>query len=94
MDWMSWVLVKLLPYLGIDSQQGSLCITHAASSPALALKNLDPDAKDGTVGAKFLNRIWECEPMPQTRHPGCRAMVWDFVDGELGLGEKGLLEGL
>lgn len=89
-----WILTKLLPHVGITAQQGSLTITNAASSPALALENLKPDPKDGIVGAKFMNRIWECEPMPQTRHPECREMVWDFVDEELKLGEKNLLTGL
>ncbi len=78
------MLIKLLPYLGIDSQQGGSCITNAASSPGLALKSLDPDEKDGIVGARFLNSIWECELTPQTRHPGCRAMVWALLMGSRG----------
>jgi len=86
-----WVLTKLLPIFGITAQQGSLCIVNGASSPALALENLKPDPKDGIVGAKFMNRIWECTPMPHTRHPECRRMVWDFVEKELNLGEKGLI---
>lgn len=94
MSFAEWLLAKLLPYVGIDAQQGSLCIVNAASSPALALEKLKPDPQDGIVGAKFMNRIWEYTPMPQTRHPGCRNMVWEFVDEELKLGENGLLEGL
>lgn len=94
MGWGEWLLGMLLPYVGIDAQQGSLCIVNGASSPALGLSELSPNKKDGIVGAKFMNRIWECEPMPQTRHEGCRKMVWEFVDGEAKLEEKGLLEGL
>lgn len=89
-----WLLQKFLPVFGITAEQGSLCIVNAASSPALALENLTPDPKDGIVGAKFMNRIWECTPMPHTRHPECRKMVWDFVEKELGLGQKGLVTGL
>jgi NAD(P)-dependent dehydrogenase (short-subunit alcohol dehydrogenase family) len=94
MSWGEWLLGKLLPYLGINAQQGSLCITNAASSPELSLVALKPDPKDGIVGAKFMNRIRECTPMPHARHEGCRRMVWEFVDEELKLSEKGLLEGL
>jgi NAD(P)-dependent dehydrogenase (short-subunit alcohol dehydrogenase family) len=89
-----WLLQKFLPWVGITAQQGSLCIINGASSPALALENLKPDEKDGIVGAKFLNRIWECTPMPHTRHPECRKLVWDFVGKELELQQKGLLTGL
>lgn len=95
MSWGEWILSKLLPYVGINAQQGSLCISNAASSPALALTSLQPDPKDGVVGAKFMNRIWECTPMPQTRHAGCRKMVWNFVNDELKLKDStGLLAGL
>lgn len=94
MSWGEYILSKLTPYLAITPQQGSLCITNGASAPELALKNLKPDSKDGIVGARFVNRIWDCVPMPQTRHPQCRKMVWDFVDEELKLSAKGLSEGL
>lgn len=89
-----WVLQALLPHVGITAQQGSLCIINAASDPALALDILKPNSASGIVGGKFMNRIWECVPMPQTQHPGCRRMVWDFVDKELNLNNKGLLSGL
>ena len=88
------LLQVLLPYLGITAQQGSLCIINGASDPALALDALKPDPKDGIVGAKFINRIWECVPMPHTRHPECRKMVWDYVTKELNLEKKGVLTGL
>ncbi|KFY41400.1 hypothetical protein V494_03020 [Pseudogymnoascus sp. VKM F-4513 (FW-928)] len=94
MSWEEWILSKLMPYLGINAQQGSLCISNAASSPELDLRALRPDPKDGIVGAKFMNRIWETTPMPQTRHAGCRKMVWDFVNDELKLEGSGLLAGL
>jgi NAD(P)-dependent dehydrogenase (short-subunit alcohol dehydrogenase family) len=93
-SWGEWLLQKLLPWAGITAQQGSLCIINGASNPALALENLKPDPRDGIVGAKFMNRIWECVPMPQTRHPECRKLVWDFVDKELELDQKGLVVGL
>jgi len=88
-----WLLQKLLPHLGITAQQGSLCLVNGASDPKLALEGMET-GEDGIVGARFINRIWDCKPMPQTRHPGCRRLVWDFVDRELKLGEKELLVGL
>jgi len=94
MSFGEWFLGKLLPYVGITAQQGSLCITNAATNPAWGLDALKPDPEDGIVGAKFLNRVWECESMPHTRHPECRKMVWEFVDEELKLGDQGLLKGL
>ncbi|TVY35302.1 Retinol dehydrogenase [Lachnellula subtilissima] len=87
-DWGEWICMKLMPYVGISAQQGSLCIANAASSPDLAMENLKADPKDGIIGAKFMNRIWDFTPMPHTRHPECRRMVWDFVDKELKLGRK------
>lgn len=92
MAWGEWVLNMLLPYVGISAQQGSLCIVNAATTPSLKYEALREE--DGIRGAKFLNRIWEFEPMPQTRHAGCRKMVWDYVSDELKLNERKLLEGI
>ncbi|KAE9376393.1 NAD(P)-binding protein [Stipitochalara longipes BDJ] len=77
-SWIAGVLKFLLNHYAIDSQQGSLAITHAATAV---------DA----VGGKYNNRIWNAVPMPQTKDPGCRRKVWEFVNEELKLEEKGLL---
>jgi NAD(P)-dependent dehydrogenase (short-subunit alcohol dehydrogenase family) len=87
-------VVKIAAYfLGINSQQGSLCILNAATSPEAGP---DPDAqgvgeKGGKGGGRYFNRIWEDEPMPHTRDPDCRHRVWRKVNDELKLSEKGLL---
>jgi len=99
--WVAWAFAVFLGYIGIDSFQGSLAITNAATAPewgAEAPEAQLPDAavekKQGRGGGKFINRIWEEEPMPQTRHPECRRQIWEFVNKELGLQEKGLLNEL
>ncbi|KAH7333103.1 hypothetical protein BKA65DRAFT_459736 [Rhexocercosporidium sp. MPI-PUGE-AT-0058] len=77
----------LMHIVGITSQQGSLAIINAATSPEWSLER-------SAGGATFANRIWKAKPMPQTKDPGCRKKVWDFVGEELKLKERGLLEGL
>ncbi|CZT04833.1 hypothetical protein WAI453_007643 [Rhynchosporium graminicola] len=77
----------LMHYVGIDSQQGSLAIINAATNPEWSLQR-------SGGGGTFANRIWMAKPMPQTKDPGCRRQVWDFVGEELKLKSKGLLEGL
>ncbi|KAN0116769.1 NAD(P)-binding protein [Hyaloscypha variabilis] len=77
-SWFATVVRFLLKHYAVDSQQGSLAITHAAT------------VKKAGVGGYF-NRIWEAVPMPQTKNPECRRRVWEFVDEELKLEERGLL---
>lgn len=76
------VLGVLLKWVAISEQQGSLAILNAATG------------ERWKVGGRYANRIREETPMPQTRNSGCRRRVWEFVNGELRLGEKGLLGGL
>lgn len=78
---LDWLLVTLLGWLGIDSQQGSLAIVNAATSPELGLKADGADEFRG--GARYLNRIWVDEPSPYTRNSTSRKEVWDFIVGEL-----------
>jgi NAD(P)-dependent dehydrogenase (short-subunit alcohol dehydrogenase family) len=88
-------VVKIAAYfLGIDSQQGSLSILNAATSPEAGP---DPDVqgvgeKGGKGGGRYFNRIWEDEAMPHTRDPDCRHRVWRKVNDELKLSDKGLLD--
>lgn len=79
MSWLAWGLKVLLRYVGIDAQQGSLAITHAATVVEFG------------SGGRYYNRIWDATPMPQTRHPECRRQIWQFVGKELMLEDKGLL---
>jgi len=79
-SWVEKVLRFLLDWYAIDSQQGSLAITSAATA-------------EGGAGG-YRNRIWEAVPMPQTRSLNCRRKVWEFVNEELKLGDKGLLREL
>ena len=73
--------IELLGWIGIDSRQGSLAIVNAATSSELGLKADAADEFRG--GAKYLNRVWEEEASPYTRHPSSRKEVWDFIVGEL-----------
>jgi len=94
--WGNWLLGALLNYVGIDAQQGSLAITNTATAPEWGLKQHAPNGggKFGGEGARYSNRIWDETPAPQTKHPGCRLAIWNFVADELKLEKKGLLTGL
>lgn len=74
-------LGALVVCFGIDSQQGSLAITYAATGNS-----------DGKAGGRYINRIWGQEAMPQTMHPDCRDKIWEYVNKVLKLDEKGLLK--
>lgn len=74
-------------YFGVNPQQGSLAILQAATAKECAV-----EMKGGQGGGRYFNRIWPAEPMPQTTSPVCRKEIWDFVDEELRLSEKGLLD--
>jgi hypothetical protein len=89
------LLEFLLKYVGIDSQQGSLAITNAATAAEWGQKYApDGGGKMCGGGGRYANRIWEEEPMPQTSHPECRREIWEFVNKELKVEERGLLTGL
>jgi hypothetical protein len=93
---MEWFLGILLKFIGIDAQQGSIAITYPATSPEwgaeLEIQSVDTKGRKG--GGNFVNRIWQEEPMPQTKDPKCRHEVWEFVGKELKLQERGLLNEL
>ncbi|KAF7542392.1 hypothetical protein G7Z17_g11616 [Cylindrodendrum hubeiense] len=78
--------------LAITPQQGSLAIVNAVTSPALG-----PDPKiqgvgspDGKGGGHYINRIWVAEAMPYCDDENARQEVWEKIDEELSLEEKGL----
>ncbi|KAL2015267.1 hypothetical protein VTK56DRAFT_5923 [Thermocarpiscus australiensis] len=85
-DPLSWLLITLLGWFGIDSRQGSLAIVNAAISSELGLKADGADEFRG--GAKYLNRIWEEEASPYTRDSSSRKEVWDFIAGELDMEKR------
>lgn len=92
--WKQYLLKTLAYFRAIDSQQGSLAITHAATAPECG-----PDMKlqgvgdsEGKGGGRYFNRIWEDEAMPHTKDPDCRMRVWRKVNDELKLQETGLLD--
>jgi hypothetical protein len=93
MSWMEWGLNSLLDYVGINAQQGSLCITNAATASSWGLdqRELGKPGISAKVGGRYSNRIWDETPMPQTKDESCRRIVWQFVNKELNLEEKGLL---
>ena len=78
------ILNLLLTSYAIDSQQGSLAITNAATNPQLTPQN----------GGKYFNRIWEAPHRPYCDDADARQRLWDKLDEALGLGSKGLLKGL
>jgi NAD(P)-dependent dehydrogenase (short-subunit alcohol dehydrogenase family) len=91
---ISYVLKCMAYYLGINSQQGSLAILNAATSPEAGA---DPKIQGigdlkGKGGGRYFSRIWEEEAMPHTRDPDCRQRVWRKVNDELKLQDKGLLD--
>ncbi|KAI1339200.1 hypothetical protein F5Y15DRAFT_423902 [Xylariaceae sp. FL0016] len=94
--WFSRIIQYLRPYTAITPQQGSLALTHAATSPEFGP---DPSKQhigspNGRGGGKYINRIWEASPKSCCRDPDARAKLWSKVAEELHLHEKGLLDGL
>ncbi|KAF4768127.1 hypothetical protein N7455_012548 [Penicillium solitum] len=86
----------LLRYFAINSQQGGLAISHAATA-----LEFGPDPKkqgvgveNGRGGGKYINRIWEGPAKSHCNDQEARSRLWVKVDEELGLQEKGLLAGL
>lgn len=88
-----WLLNSFLDSVGIDAQQGSLTITYAATAPECGPDPLtqNADGAAGKGGGRYFNRIFEAEPMPQTKDPECRRQIWQLVADELKLEERGLL---
>lgn len=80
-------LNSLVETFGIDAQQGSLAIVRAATAKECAVAK-----RGGEGGGRYFSRIWPAVPMPQTTDPGCRKMLWERMDEELGLKKKGLLD--
>lgn len=76
-----FVIKTAASFLAINSQQGSLAITHTATS-----------ADAGKSGGRYFNRIWEQDSMPHCHDRDARLRVWRKVNEELGLQEKGLLD--
>ena len=97
-SWISWIQEKITQFLasrvGINSQQGSLAILHAATSleagPDPTIQGAGKEGGKG--GGRYFNRIWEDESMPHCEDPDCRSRVWRKVNEELKLSEKGLLD--
>jgi NAD(P)-dependent dehydrogenase (short-subunit alcohol dehydrogenase family) len=88
-------VLKAAAYLfGINAQQGSLCILHAATALDAGP---DPEVqgvgeKGGKGGGRYFSRIWEETPMPHTKDADCRQRVWRKVNDELKLQSLGLLD--
>ncbi len=79
------ILQFLVRYLAITPQQGSVAITHAATNPELS-----PGPK-GRGGGKYINRVWDAQPMPHCADAMARSRLWVKLDEELHLQDKGLL---
>lgn len=86
----------LLRYVAIDSQQGGLAISHAATSLEFGPdpKKQGVGAENGGGGGKYINRIWEGPAKSYCNDPEARSRLWVKLDEELSLQEKGLLTGL
>ena len=98
-SWLGRVVVIISRYvgkLGIDPQQGSLAITHAATAQECgsALEALGDGGQVGRGGGRFFNRIWEEDPMPHAKSSECRRQIWEYVSSKLKLEEKELLRDL
>ncbi|EPS29927.1 hypothetical protein PDE_04877 [Penicillium oxalicum 114-2] len=93
-DLPTHVLKLLLRFFAITPQQGSLAITHAATSPELGP---DPHtqrvgAPNGRGGGKYINRIWEAPARSICYDAEARSAIWTKLDEELKLRDKGLLD--
>lgn len=90
------VALALVTRFTIDPEQGSNCITHAATAPEAgsdpALQGIG--ASEGRGGGRYWDQTYEVEPHPYVRDRDARGRVWRKAAEELKLAEKGLLEGL
>jgi hypothetical protein len=87
-------LKSIRHYFAITPQQGSIAITHVATSPEFGP---DPNkqgvgAPNGRGGGKYINRIWEAPAQSYCNDRDARLRLWTKLDAELHLQEKGLLE--
>jgi NAD(P)-dependent dehydrogenase (short-subunit alcohol dehydrogenase family) len=86
----------LAGFVGVTAEQGSYCIQNAATSlnagPNPTIQGVG--ASGGKGGGRYFNRIWEEVAMPHAADPDARLRVWRKLNEELGLEQKGLLEGL
>jgi NAD(P)-dependent dehydrogenase (short-subunit alcohol dehydrogenase family) len=84
------VFFKFMGYFfGITSQQGGLALVNAATNPELS-----NSTGAGQGGGKFLNRIWEWPQNPLCSDVAKRRVLWDRVNHDLHLEDKGLLNWL
>lgn len=90
---VQFILQLMAAYMGVNAEQGSYCIRRAATSddagPNPEVQGVG--VKGGKGGGRYFNRIWEEENMPYNRDDEARLRVWQKVDDELHLTEKGLL---
>ncbi|KAH7153358.1 hypothetical protein EDB81DRAFT_453845 [Dactylonectria macrodidyma] len=88
------VMKRLAGTLAITSQQGSIAIVNAATSPEFGP---DPNvqgvgAPGGKGGGHYINRIWLAKPMPYCADEAARLALWTKVVEVLRLKEKGLYD--
>ena len=94
-SWRKEIVLKAMAWIyAIDTQQGSVAITNAATSVDAGP---DPEVQGvgqegGKGGGRYFNRITEEVPMPHTKDQDARLRVWRKVNDELRLQEKGLLD--
>lgn len=93
-DGSGLVLNFLLRYVAITPQQGSLAITHAATSPVFGPdpKKQGVGVENGRGGGLYINRIWEAPSQWHCADLDARSRLWVKLDEELHLEEKGLLD--
>ena len=86
-------LKLLLRYYAITPRQGSMAITHAATSPELGPdpKKQNVGSSNGQGGGKYINRIWEAPPKYECSDPDAKSKLWTKLNEELRLQEKDLL---
>ena len=82
LPWKTKLLQTLAWVLGINSQQGSLALLHAATSDEAALGS--SGGQEGmSGGAKYFNRLDEADPMPHTKDKDARLRIWRKAAEEL-----------
>ncbi|QIX02442.1 hypothetical protein AMS68_007959 [Peltaster fructicola] len=86
----------LASLLAINTEQGSYCIRHVATSleagPDPATQGVGEFGGKG--GGRWFNRIWEQPNMPHNHDEDARLRVWRKAAEEIHAKEKGLLDGL
>jgi NAD(P)-dependent dehydrogenase (short-subunit alcohol dehydrogenase family) len=87
-DPLASILKFLLNWFGIDSAQGSVAITNAATGAQYGLRPAGEKGDELRGGARYINRVWEDEPNPYVWNAAYRKDVWDFVSKELVLDKR------